>query len=212
MESLNVSKSVIYILLLEGGRYYIGMTNNFTRRFKEHSEGKGSEWTRKYPPLSIVKTISSSNPFDEDKYVKEYMYRYGIHNVRGGSYVTEKLDNSQMKTLKTEIWQAKKCCTRCGRNNHFIKECYAMTDVYGYLIDEKEYVFQCSKCKKEFFNESDCTLHLQSCKRYNRRFQLICFKCGRSGHDIESCYDHIEYNYSKTNNKSVKILITYDSD
>lgn len=208
ISNINTFESVIYILLLETGRYYIGMTNNLKKRFKDHTEGKGSEWTRKYPPLSIIRTIRSSNPFDEDKYVKEYMSLYGIHKVRGGSYVTENLDSSQMKTLKTEIWQAKKCCIRCGRNNHFVKDCYELSDIYGYLIDDKEYVFQCSKCKKEFFNESDCTMHLQSCKRYKKRFQLICFKCGRSGHNIESCHDYIEY----TNGKNVKMLITYDSD
>ena len=63
--------------------------------------------------------------------VKEYMYKHGIENVRGGSYVKEKLDYIEMYNLKKEIWSATNCCFRCGRKDHFVTECFANTDIYG---------------------------------------------------------------------------------
>jgi len=131
-----MSKTNIYILKLEKGHYYVGKTDNVGKRFHEHMTGKGSSWTRKYKPISIEKSIPNCSPFDEDKYVKEYMAKYGINKVRGGSYVTEELDEIQKYSIQKEIWSAKNCCTRCGRNNHFVKSCFASTDVDGYVIDE----------------------------------------------------------------------------
>lgn len=74
----------IYILKLKNNKYYIGKTNNVNNRYEQHLNGYGSSWTKKYKPLSILKKILSTSPFDEDKYVKEYMSKYGIDNVRGG--------------------------------------------------------------------------------------------------------------------------------
>lgn len=114
----------IYILRLEGGRYYIGKTNNLIKRYEEHLNGNGSAWTRKYKPISLEKTISNASPFDEDKYTKEYMSKYGIEKVRGGSYVEVDLDDLQKESLNREIWGAKDCCTNCGKKGHFVKDCY----------------------------------------------------------------------------------------
>jgi hypothetical protein len=127
-------RTTIYILELEHGRYYVGKTDNVGKRFHEHMTGKGSSWTRKYKPVSIEKSIPNCSPFDEDKYVKECMAKYGIKNVRGGSYVTDELNDFQIDSLKKEIWNAKNCCLRCGHNNHFVKDCFASSDIDGDLI------------------------------------------------------------------------------
>ena len=150
----------IYILRLEGGRYYVGKTENVTKRYQQHIEGKGSAWTKKYPPLALVKTIEGASGFDEDRYVKEYMETYGIQNVRGGSYVQIELSDFQKENLKTEIWGSTNKCTQCGRDGHFIKDCYAKKDVTGRKIEyESE------------SEDDDC-----------------CYRCGRTGHYSSSCY------------------------
>jgi predicted GIY-YIG superfamily endonuclease len=86
----------IYILRLEGGRYYVGKGDNVMNRYQQHLNGGGSAWTRKYKPISVVRIIPNSSPFEEDKQVKEYMAKYGIQNVRGGSYVQIDLEESQI--------------------------------------------------------------------------------------------------------------------
>jgi predicted GIY-YIG superfamily endonuclease len=94
----------IYVLRLAGGRYYIGKTDNVAKQFQEHLRGAGSSWTRKYPPISIEKTFEGVGAVDEDKITKEYMSKYGIENVRGGSYGTDVLIRSQKVALEMEIW------------------------------------------------------------------------------------------------------------
>jgi predicted GIY-YIG superfamily endonuclease/ribosomal protein S14 len=159
--------NVIYTLKLEGGKYYVGKTTNMKRRFEEHRAGKGSFWTKKYRPLQIIKTVSETSPFDEDKATKEAMSQYGIENVRGGSYTCMTLDEEQLCLLTTEIRGAKNQCVRCGRTGHFSKECWATTDEKG----------------EEISSDSDSESESDSDSESNR-----CFRCGREGHYASSCY------------------------
>jgi len=154
----------VYILKLEGGFYYVGITNkDVPARFQEHLNGYGSEWTKLHKPIKILEIVSQADPFDEDKYTKIYMSKYGIDKVRGGSYVTIKLPEFKIKSLEAELnttnrtcfvcsspyHYAKTCpennvktykrknrtfCTRCGRKSHKIDECYAKSNINGDVI------------------------------------------------------------------------------
>jgi branched-chain amino acid aminotransferase len=90
----------IYILRLEGGKWYVGKTNNVIQRLQEHLNGTGSTWTKKYKPISLEKTLENVSPFEEDKVTKEYMAKYGIDRVRGGTYVTETLEQAQIDVVR----------------------------------------------------------------------------------------------------------------
>ena len=115
--------SSIYILKLEGGKYYIGKSGNVERRFHDHMSGNGSVWTRLHHPIELEKVISNTSAFDEDRYVKEYMSIHGVDNVRGGSYTTVDLSDEQKAFLTREIWGAQDLCARCGEAGHFIRHC-----------------------------------------------------------------------------------------
>jgi hypothetical protein len=129
---------VIYILSLESNKYYVGKTSRpINDRFLEHITDHGSEWTKKYKPISILETIENASDFDEDKYVKIYMQKYGIYNVRGGSYSRIYLSSDDLIVLKKEIQGAENRCYRCGRVGHFIKNCYAKTKEDGEKLEEK---------------------------------------------------------------------------
>ena len=133
----NTSTNYIYVLKLEQGKYYIGKTNNIKRRYMEHLQGSGASWTAKYKPMRLEKLLPSTNPFDEDKYTKQYMTIFGINNVRGGTYVTDYLPPEQIALLKREIWAAIGACVRCGRKGHFYETCYTKTDINGDAIGKK---------------------------------------------------------------------------
>jgi hypothetical protein len=155
--------------------------------------GVASFWTKKYKPVAIDKVIENVSPFEEDKMTKEYMSIHGINNVRGGSYVKEILDSTEMELIKKEIWGAKNLCTRCGRDSHFIKNCYAKTDIYGEYLDYPDSdsdasntVWACDFCDKEFEDGDDCMKHEKRCSKGNK-----CYRCGRHGHYASSCYASI---------------------
>jgi len=151
----------IYILKLRAGKYYIGKTKNIEKRYEEHLTGTGSGWTKKHKPVSLIKTIKSTSQFDEDKYVKEYMAKYGIENVRGGSYSNIVLDENSIAVLEKEIRHSNNVCMRCGRDTHYIKDCYAKTDVDGAIINDdkkEEPVIRKAKTtkKKKHWNSDEC--------------------------------------------------------
>ena len=92
-------KEIIYILLLENSKYYIGKTKNLDLRLKQHFNDSvyGAIYTKKYKPLKLIETFPIVSIFCEDKYVKIYMEKYGINNVRGGTYSQEFLSQDAVR-------------------------------------------------------------------------------------------------------------------
>ena len=134
-----MNETYIYVLELTGGYYYVGKTQNVEMRYQQHCSGNGAVWTRLHGPIRLVESYKTSNTFEEDRKTKEIMAKYGIDKVRGGSYTTEHLDRYTIEFLQKEIWSGQDRCSRCGRCNHYVTECYAKCDVNGKLIKERCY-------------------------------------------------------------------------
>jgi len=195
-----MSTTNIYILQLEGGRYYIGKSNNLEKRRQQHLNGTASAWTRKYKPICVEKIIPNASVFDEDKYTKEYMSKYGIDNVRGGTYVSVELDESQEDAIQKEILGATDCCTRCGRKGHFVKDCYARTvkDEEVHRVHSTSQVVSQRRSKKEELFDKQMEAHQRAKRVSNGTSQVVsqrqskkegtCYRCGRAGHYSPDCY------------------------
>lgn len=144
----------IYVLECRGGKYYVGKTDDVERRFRQHLSGNGSWWTQKHKPIRILKIVPNTTCFQEDTQVKELMLKHGIDNVRGGSYCQEVIDEDTLRFLKKELYGATDCCSRCGRNTHFVKDCWASRNVDGKIIED--YEDACYRCGRDGHYASDC--------------------------------------------------------
>ena len=175
----------IYILKLQNGKYYVGKTDNIEKRKQQHMNGTASTWTKKYKLISVEQIIPNASDFDEDKYTKEYMHKFGINNVRGGTYVTEELDEIQQYSLQKEIWGAKNLCTQCGRSGHFVKNCNYERDINGNDIYN---IWICDYCEEEFDEKELCEKHEKYCNNKRKPISIkTCFDCGKTGHYSDNC-------------------------
>lgn len=119
----------IYVLQLQNDKYYVGKTMNPHFRFDNHFSYNGTEWTKLHKPLKILELILNCDDYDEDKYTYKYMDKYGIDNVRGGSYSSVILDTETKKQLIKISNSINNRCFICGKTDgHFAKECVNNTN------------------------------------------------------------------------------------
>lgn len=120
----------IYVLQLIKNKFYIGKTSkNINERFFVHKKGLGTKWTKLYKPVKIIEHFETNDKFEEDKYTKKYMDKYGIDNVRGGSYSNTTLNEWQIKALNHELKTSNDLCFNCGKPGHFASNCYKFNKI-----------------------------------------------------------------------------------
>jgi predicted GIY-YIG superfamily endonuclease len=175
----------IYTLELENNKYYIGMTNNPEIRIGQHHEGTGASWTIKYKPINILNIKPSSGAFDENNTTKELMIKYGIDNVRGGTYCTEYIDKTQKELLQKELWSVANCCIRCGYKDHYINQCRKRIDANGQKITLKSIVKKTPKPNTTCNITTNITTNIDNIIPVKSK---NCKVCGRNNHKSKDCF------------------------
>lgn len=127
----------LYALRLIENRFYIGKSQNVEKRFLRHKQGSGSEWTKKYPPITI-EHVRPTFKFGELSLVLDYMDKHGIENVRGDIYSNVILSKSQMREIKIHLRHENKLCLFCGSNDHFMNSCFPKIEKTFDLLKEKQ--------------------------------------------------------------------------
>jgi predicted GIY-YIG superfamily endonuclease len=72
----------VYVWELEEGKYYVGWSENLSRRLDEHTTDEGAVWTKRYKPVGIVEIIRGDKHVEKSKTL-EYIKKKGFANVRG---------------------------------------------------------------------------------------------------------------------------------
>ena len=79
----------VYVLELQDQRFAVGHTECLSQRLHDHWRGKGSAWTKKYPPLRVLDTykttIENALGLEEAK-TMELKLTYGWNSTRGGTW------------------------------------------------------------------------------------------------------------------------------
>lgn len=92
----------LYVLLLDGNHFYVGMTRGLKRRLWQHFRSPahwGSDWTAKYKPFSVIHCSeifgkSHDLAFIENQATLRLAKLKGADRVRGGAYTREELGES----------------------------------------------------------------------------------------------------------------------
>tara|TARA_B110000305_G_C19389824_1_gene614210 strand:- start:752 stop:1498 length:747 start_codon:yes stop_codon:yes gene_type:complete len=221
----------IYILKLEQNKYYVGKTNNPTFRMDDHfSGGCGSSpwwpvWTQKYAPIKILEVIPNCDDYDEDKYVKIYMKKYGIDNVRGGSYSQIKLIAEQFTIIERELISSMDECFRCGLRGHFIKDCKTPLDVCEQIAKYKKKIVKKEGKHADVYKYSNVLMKLTGMKavkldsleekidKFKDKLQELEIKyslCGKTEKNVENkIYLNVSY---KDKDYAKRLFALWDSN
>jgi predicted GIY-YIG superfamily endonuclease len=173
----------LYVLQLANSKYYVGKTADVIKRFEQHKTGVGSAWTKFYPPVLLVEVRAITSPHDENNVTKDYMKKYGINNVRGGSYAQVTLPADARGVLEREFRGNDDRCMKCGVAGHFIAKC-PMNEASP--VEE----WECEYCDRTFTTKYGCSVHERSCRPPSPPAKKCpwCSRCGRAGHYTSVCY------------------------
>lgn len=157
-------KSVVYVLKLQNGKWWIGETKNLKSRIKKYKEGKDNEWIAEHPLISI-ESVELDGDLTESTLV--YMKKYGMDNVRSTCYtentpeiyIPRKILNyvSRASILKTEEHNIENLNkkTRQSEENQIVQQNFPENSqnkkkVYSLKLENKKwYILETKDLSKE---------------------------------------------------------------
>jgi GIY-YIG catalytic domain len=113
----------LYVLALQHNKFYVGKSQNLEERIKDHKNGRGTAWTKRYQPIEVLVQRPLSNQHEENNVTLDYMDRYGMDNVRGGSWCRMKLTDTDRTYIRQMIDSIYDRCYICHQSGHSASSC-----------------------------------------------------------------------------------------
>jgi hypothetical protein len=124
----------VYILRLSGCRFYVGRSEDVTKRVQAHWEGQGSTWTRRHKVLGVEHVLPQPEGTTLEKLelvtTIEQMKKRGIHRVRGSCFSQAEFTEEDIKFAQRLICTCSNWCFNCGASNHIQRECQKAPGVW----------------------------------------------------------------------------------
>lgn len=105
----------LYVLALNEGKFYVGITKEIERRLAEHKSGIGARYTSYYKPIGVVYRQNLKTRYKKEAERQEHiltiqlMKKYGVDRVRGAEYCqisTDKVIQAMAPSLYKSIVKA----------------------------------------------------------------------------------------------------------
>lgn len=90
------SRYFAYVLQLQNGKFYVGITDNIYQRLLDHKMRSPSAavWVREHGPVTrVVQIIRNAPPDAETLLTLEFMDMFGYENVRGAGWCKLEMPN-----------------------------------------------------------------------------------------------------------------------
>ena len=83
-------KYSLFVLELQGGRFFVGKTTSLDYTINQHKKGKASKWTRRFQLIQVLECkeyFSWENIYEiEMRQTVQLMWSMGLNCVRGGKF------------------------------------------------------------------------------------------------------------------------------
>lgn len=220
--SLYENSIYIYVIRQECGKYFIGKTNtpNITiTEIQELAKKQNQKWILIYRPVIIHELIHSLDAWDEDKITLKYMDKFGIDNVRGGSFNMISLSLEELTTIRAMIASAKGECQICKSIGHSKPNCPMLSEFPDYEVivkDQNDILITTPNNQESVNNEynvSNTNLTTETIRYFSNAISTAtqtsrgiwkslfgvelssspskCLRCGYSGHKTGQCFNEI---------------------
>tara|TARA_B110000196_G_C20836525_1_gene516263 strand:- start:320 stop:670 length:351 start_codon:yes stop_codon:yes gene_type:complete len=94
----------VYVLKCKNQKIYVGFTKTEKRISNHFTNFTTSSWTDRYPPVNIIKVLVDKPKKLEQWLTQFLMVKYGINNVRGGSYTQSNDYSGKRITFKDFVF------------------------------------------------------------------------------------------------------------
>lgn len=125
-------KTGVYVLGDEGGRMYVGKSQDVERRIEQHRSGEGTQFLHGRLRRLVVGEAGTERDLEswERNETLARMYRHGVGKVRGWMFTSARLSAEQEELAFGQICEKYDLCRQCGRNTHFADKCFARSRAF----------------------------------------------------------------------------------